>query len=96
MLKLFLYSTLMTNTTENKESTLRGVPILLVIVFLAVARLLHLEGWLYYVPLTIVFIINLIILYKLRKEISRKYIVVALVTIGVVIAIGAYYYFSIV
>ena len=84
----------MTNNTENKDNFLRGIPILLVVVFLTFAKLLHLEGWLYYIPLTIIVIINLFILYKLRKEIPQKNYILLAVTIVILIAIGFYYYYS--
>lgn len=83
----------MTNNTEHKENYLRGIPILLVVVFLVFAKLTNMVDWLYYTLLSVITIVNLFILYKLRKEISRSKIIMTAITIVVFIIIGVLYYY---
>lgn len=79
---------------EQKHNYLRAVPLLLVFIFIIVTKTFNIEaGLLYYTILGAFLAVSIFILYKLRKEIKKKTIITMIITLVILLCVGAYYYF---
>jgi hypothetical protein len=72
---------------------IKVVPLFLYAIYIGLKNLYDIKPWLEWTIIGIMLLVSIIVLYKTRKEITRKTIIFLAITLVVILSIGAYYYF---